>query len=98
MILGDSPSWGVNAEKVYEVSGTRRVAEGTGCTLINLDQDNIIDCMIPKAWRLKKNKVAKTLFDCDKLINVPVMKTHMHCVFSSGLKNLKGIMLLKKKT
>ncbi len=98
VILGDSPSWGFNAEKVYEVTGARRVAEETGCTLINLDQDEKIDCMIPKAWRLKKIKVAKTLLDCDKLINVPVMKTHMQCVVSLGLKNMKGIMPLKIKT
>lgn len=52
--LGDSPSWGFNAEKVYQISGAKRVAEETGCALINLDKDEKVECAIPQAWRLKK--------------------------------------------
>ena len=96
--LGDSPSWGFNAEKVYEVSGTRRVAEETGCTLVNLDRDKKVECAIPNGWRLKKIPVAKTILDCDKLISVPVMKTHMQSIVTLGIKNMNGVLPLKSKT
>jgi uncharacterized protein (DUF362 family) len=96
--LGDSPSWGFNAEKVYQISGAKRVAEETGCILINLDKDDKVECTIHQAWRLKKIPIAKTILECDKWINVPVMKTHMQCLVSLGIKNVKGILPLKSKT
>jgi len=96
--LGDSPSWGFNAEKVYEVSGARKVAEETGCTLVNLDKDEEVECAIPNAWRLEKIPIARTVLKCDKLINVPVMKTHMQCIVSLGIKNMNGVLPLKSKT
>jgi len=97
VFLGDSPSWGFDSEKTYDVTGVRKVAEETGCTLVNLDKDKRIKCTITKAWRLKETKIAKSILDCDKLINVPVMKTHMQCIVTLGLKNLKGVMPLRWK-
>jgi uncharacterized protein (DUF362 family) len=97
VLLGDSPSWGFDSEKVYDITGVRKVAEETGCTLVNLDKDKRIECVIDHGERLKKTQVAKTILDCDKLINVPVMKTHMQCVVSLGLKNMKGILPLRWK-
>jgi len=97
VLLGDSPSWGFDSEKVYDITGVRKVAEDTGSTLVNLDKDKRIECVIDHGERLRKTRVAKTILDCDKLINVPVMKTHMQCVVSLGLKNMKGILPLRWK-
>ena len=98
VLLGDSPAWGIDSETVYDTTGARQVAEETGCTLVNLDKDEKIECTIPNGERLKKIMVAKTILDCDKLINVPVMKTHVACIVSLGLKNMKGVLPLKLKT
>jgi len=98
VLLGDSPSWGFDAEKTYDVTGVRSVAAETGCTLVNLDEDRIVECEIPGAKRLKKVKIAKTILECDKIINVPVLKTHMQCIVSLGLKNMKGVLPLRWKT
>lgn len=97
VILGDSPSWGFDAEKVYDVTGVRQVAKETGCRLVNLDKDKKIECNILNGMRLKKTKVAKTILDSDKLINIPIMKTHMQTIVSIGLKNMKGILPLRWK-
>lgn len=97
VFLGDSPSWGFDADKTYDITGARKVAEETGCTLVNLDKEKGVECKIPNAWRLKKTTVAKAILDCDKVINVPVMKTHMTCTLSVGLKNMKGVLPLRWK-
>ena len=98
VLLGDSPSWGFETERVYEITGAKRVAKETGCTLVNLDKGKNASCIIPQASRLPQVRVARTILDCDKLINVPVMKTHMQTVVSLGLKNMKGILPSKWKT
>lgn len=49
VFLGDSPSWGFDAEQVFDVTGLRKVAEETGCTLVNLDKVKRVECIIPKA-------------------------------------------------
>jgi uncharacterized protein (DUF362 family) len=97
VVLGDSPSWGFDSEKVFDITGIRQVVKETGCTLVNLDKDEKIECTIAFGERLKKTKIAKTILNCDKLINVPVMKTHMQTVISIGLKNMKGVLPLKWK-
>jgi uncharacterized protein (DUF362 family) len=98
VFLGDSPSWGFDAEKTYDVTGARKVAQETGCTLVNLDKSKTVECTIPGAMRLKKIRVAKPVLDCDKIINVPVMKTHMQTIISAGLKNMKGTLPKRWKT
>jgi uncharacterized protein (DUF362 family) len=98
VLLGDSPSWGFDTEEVYDITGCRNVAEETGCSLINLDTDERVLCRIKQARRLKKTYVAKSVLESDKLINVPVLKTHMQCGVTLGLKNMKGILPLKWKT
>jgi len=98
VFLGDSPSWGFETERVYEITGAKKVAEETGCTLVDLDKGKNVSCIIPRSWRLPEIRVAQTVLDCDKLINVPVMKTHMQTVVSLGLKNMKGILPSKWKT
>jgi uncharacterized protein (DUF362 family) len=97
VLLGDSPSWGFDAEKTYDITGVRKVAEETGCTLVNLDKGKKVKYSITDAGRLKETRLSKIVLDCDKLINVPVMKTHMQCMVSLGLKNMKGLLPLRWK-
>ncbi len=98
IMLGDSPSWGIDAEIVYDTTETRKIARETGCTLVNVDKDEKVECTITEGDRLKKTTIAKSILDCDKLINVPVIKTHVACVVSLGLKNMKGILPQRAKT
>ncbi len=39
----------------------------------------------------------KKVLEADKIINVPVLKTHAMCTVSLGLKNLKGCIDAKSK-
>jgi uncharacterized protein (DUF362 family) len=98
ILAGDSPSWGFDAETVYEVTGMKAVASQTGCTLVNLDRDKQVECRVESGRRLRKVRIACSILEADKLINVPVMKTHMQCVVTLGLKNMKGILPRKNKT
>jgi len=68
------------------------VAKRTGAETINLDEEEHVLTEIPGAKTLKKVRVPKSYIDCDVLINVPKMKTHVTCVATLGLKNLLGML------
>jgi uncharacterized protein (DUF362 family) len=45
-----------------------------------------------------KLSVARRVLEADKIINLPVLKTHNQCQVSLGIKNLKGCLDRKSKT
>ena len=83
-----------------EESGTKRVAEKLGVPLVDLNQDRHQEVEIPDALVMKSVKIAQTVLDCDVIISVPVMKTHIRTAATLSLKNMKGVMpgAEKKKT
>jgi len=58
---------------------------------LDLEKDEMIDVEIPGARVFKKTKIARTVLEVDKLIDVPVMKTHDQTQVTLGIKNLKGV-------
>jgi len=45
-----------------------------------------------------KLSLARRALEADKIINLPVLKTHNQCKVSLGIKNLKGCLNIKSKT
>lgn len=84
--LGDGPSvWGSqveNIDRVYEVSGTRRIAEEEGVRLVKFDN---------KRWRQDKFPLTTYLDECDYFINIPKFKTHEFTLLTGAIKNLFGL-------
>lgn len=61
-------------------------------TLVDLNNDRLIEKRVPGAKRLSSRKVPATLEMVDAIINVPVLKIHFAAVVSLGIKNLQGAM------
>ncbi|MEO0142754.1 MAG: DUF362 domain-containing protein [candidate division WOR-3 bacterium] len=60
--------------------------------IIMLDRkDEFIPMEIPDGNVLKKIEVARKVFTCDKIINLPTAKSHSATGVSLGLKNLMGL-------
>ncbi len=41
--------------------------------------------------------ISESVFECDMLLNMPILKTHIHAVVSLGMKNLKGCLSMASK-
>jgi len=86
IVCGDSPSvWGEKKDinKVYEVSGIKRVCEEEGVELVYFTKSRLVKGYPLTPWA----------FSCDRLVNVPKFKTHGYTILTACLKNLFGLVV-----
>ncbi|MHA2186130.1 MAG: DUF362 domain-containing protein [Promethearchaeota archaeon] len=90
--LGDSPgqSEKVGSDVAKEI-GIYDICEKYGINFIDFESAVPIQENIPGASRLKTIRVAKAVKDCDILINLPRLKSHVEATMTGALKNYWGI-------
>jgi uncharacterized protein (DUF362 family) len=82
-----------NSELCVEMSGIRTaITDSNRVSLLMLGKERqFTEIPVPRGKVLKNTKIAKELQKFDKLINLPVAKTHTATGISVGLKNLMGL-------
>jgi uncharacterized protein (DUF362 family)/Pyruvate/2-oxoacid:ferredoxin oxidoreductase delta subunit len=95
-IIGEGPAVGAVGD-FFGITGLRSIAEKYNIPLINLNTDMPIAVSVPSPLVLHEVVVAKTAVDCDVIINLPVMKTHLITMYTGALKNMKGLMVALEK-
>jgi uncharacterized protein (DUF362 family) len=92
VIVAESSIVGFDAGKVMTELGVKQMFEEAGATVLNLDgdQNDAVKKKVPRGKLLKKIKIFKPAVECDVLISVPVLKTHIYTGVSLGMKNIKG--------
>ncbi|MFH1413743.1 MAG: DUF362 domain-containing protein [Candidatus Omnitrophota bacterium] len=90
--LGDGPSvWGSqieNVDKVYELSGMKKVCEEESVNLVKFDKR-----------RMRRGFPLSTWLDqCDFIVNLPKFKTHDLTLLTGAIKNLYGLVTGTFKT
>ncbi|MDI6704178.1 MAG: DUF362 domain-containing protein [bacterium] len=92
ILIGDGPTIGLDTKRVFEATGYYELAKRLDVRLVDLNKDRVIEMEIPRAKKFKKIQVARSVAESDILINIPLLKTHIHTQISVSLKNLKGIL------
>jgi uncharacterized protein (DUF362 family) len=76
----------------YENSEIKKFAAEAGADVVpGNDEDDYYDVGIPGAKSLKSAAVHKWYRDADKIINVPVLKSHGSARLTIAMKNLMGV-------
>jgi uncharacterized protein (DUF362 family) len=75
-----------------EVSGTADVARRLGVELVDLNRDERVEVRAVNAFVMEKFAVARTAWEADVIIDLPVIKTHVRTGITCGLKNMKGVL------
>ncbi|MDR0399141.1 MAG: DUF362 domain-containing protein [Endomicrobium sp.] len=89
-IVGDSPGGAIrNIKNVWEVTGMEKVCREENIELINFEAVGSKDFDIGDK-NIKKVNFSNAVLDCDGIINLPKLKTHMLMGFSAGIKNFYG--------
>jgi hypothetical protein len=83
---------GNNATKAFEYCGYRDLSPRYGLRLVDLEKDEFIKKPVSIEGPFKILEIARTILECDYLINVPVIKAHNFTLVTCSLKNLKGTM------
>jgi uncharacterized protein (DUF362 family) len=78
---------------IYKKVGYEKLQERYGVKLADLNAEK----SVPVDFGDFKLNVAESAMEADKIISVPVLKTHPLTKVSLGIKNLKGILDLKSK-
>lgn len=85
-----------NTIKAFEVNGYVEVAKEFNAKLVDLNKDEIVRKKVAKPFRFKELPFAKTVFECDYLINVAKLKTHSLSLVTLCLKNLFGTVVPRR--
>ena len=85
--IGDSPSVG-SLTRAAEKAGIRRVADEMNCPLVEFNNP----ILPPKGGGkfFKQLEIDQTVFEADRIINLPKWKTHGLMLLTLGVKNLFG--------
>ena len=75
-----------------KVAGVLDVAEKYGIAVVDLNQDEQVEVKLSQAYVMDSFQVAKTAWEADVIISVPVIKTHIRTGITCGLKNMKGVL------
>ena len=79
--IGDSPGgYGKNIEEVFERSGIKAMAKEEDVPLVKFTSSRSVDGM----------PISRQVFDCDRIISVPKMKTHGVTILTCAVKNMFG--------
>ncbi len=93
-LIADSPGHSVpynrmGLRRAYRISGMLEVAERTGAAL-NWDT-GAVQVSHPEGRLTKRLDVIKPLLECDVVISLPKLKTHVFTTLTGAVKNLFGV-------
>ncbi len=79
-----------NPQKCYKNSGITEKAEKYGAEVSYIDESRFKEVII-KGVKLKSWPIYRDIIEADRVINIPVAKTHGIAGLTLGMKNLMGI-------
>ncbi len=94
--VGESSMVGCDTLKACEKSGIKEVCEEKNVEFIDFNRCSPIKIKLNGEF-VKEVMVAEKLLEFDKIISVPVMKTHVLTGVTLGMKNMKGIQYKNEK-
>ena len=80
-----------------ERTGMKQVAGAIGADVIAFDDEDWVEVHPPHVEHTTTAYVAKSAYEAERLISIPVIKTHRHASFSCTLKNTVGCVHGKNK-
>jgi len=98
VVIGDGSSVGydfpenLNSMYCLEATGVVEVAKKLGVEVVDLNRDEQVEVEAPDAFVMNTFAIAKTAWEADVIISLPVIKTHVRTGITCGLKNMKGIL------
>lgn len=90
-IIGDSAARGVDTDLVIQTTGYDKLAD-EGYPVVNLDKEKVIKLEFPDGEILHTIKTFELATRVDKIVDIPLFKTHDSAEATLGLKNMKGLL------
>ena len=98
LYVGDSSIVGTESLEALKAAGIWSVCQEEGAACVDLDTSGMEEREIPGGVMVQRLKMSRLPFQVDRVISVPVMKTHMYAGVTLSVKNMKGCLYQKDKT
>ncbi len=98
VVIGEGSSVGydfpmrLDSIHCMEVAGVVEVAKKLGVEIVDLNRDELVKVRVADAFVMERFAIAKTAWEADVIISLPVIKTHIRTGITCGLKNMKGVL------
>jgi len=87
--IGDSPAeFGEGLEKLWEITGIKKVAERTGARLLRFEHFKKFSTELPG---IREIHIATEALEMDVIISIPKFKSHSLTVLTGAVKNMYGL-------
>lgn len=98
VIVGDmSAMLTISTKRNMEKTGIKKAAEEAGAQVVYFEDHDWVEVEIPGARYIKRLYVTEWIYNVDRVINLPVIKTHRSASYSICLKNFIGATHLKQR-
>ncbi len=98
IIIGDGPFYGItDGLKHFENLGILKVAKKVGAKCVCFDEHDFRIFRDVSKHLPEEIGITQFVYDCDKMINAPIMKTHFNTLVTLSIKNLKGCIRRREK-
>jgi len=81
----------------FQKTGYSDLAKRYGIDLVNLNESVAVETPVKNPLILDKIRIAREVFEADKIVNIPNMKVHYATGVTLALKNLKGLLVGDEK-
>ncbi|MDD5678551.1 MAG: DUF362 domain-containing protein [Kiritimatiellae bacterium] len=81
----------------FHKTGYSELARKYGIELFNLNESETVEVKVAKPLVLEKLRIAKEVYEADRIINLPNMKVHYATGITLAMKNLKGLLVGNEK-
>jgi len=95
--VAESPVYPFPTRAAFRIGGYSDFPRKYGFPIVDIDSDKEVTIKIPQGAVLQKEVISKKALEVDVIINVPVMKNHVHTTVTLGLKNIKGVVPRRNK-
>ncbi|MFQ6084871.1 MAG: DUF362 domain-containing protein [Candidatus Bathyarchaeia archaeon] len=95
--IGEADSSMYTAGMMLEETHVRDVGESLGCDVVNLSRGEMVQVEVPKGYEMKAFMVHPRVAEADRIISIPVMKTHSSTAVTLSMKNMLGVLPERKK-
>lgn len=103
IIVGEAEATSQHFDLMFMSSGSKEAIEelksttGINVEVVNLSEGEMVSIDHPDAYITKKLTISKAIAEADKIINVPVLKSHVFCDITVSLKNMFGVLPSRRK-
>ncbi len=96
-IIGESPIVGYKLSEILYKTGLGDLARKEGIEVADFDSEEPQEVVVQNSLVLESFLTAPTVLECDHIVSVAVMKTHMEAGVTLSMKNMKGCLWRSEK-